>query len=182
LSTEKTIHQYQEVISECKSLFMKKNADYGTSWRIMRPSSITDQIFIKAQRIRSIEEKGTQKVQDPIADEFVGIINYCIIGLILLHNPDIVGDEIALDLLESKYQEEVNTTMQLMLNKNHDYGEAWRSMRISTFTDLILTKILRTKEIESNHGKTIISEGIDANYRDMMNYAIFASIRLNENK
>ncbi len=182
MSTEKTIHQYQEVISACKSLFMKKNADYGTSWRIMRPSSITDQIFIKAQRIRSIEEKGTQKVQDPIADEFVGIINYCIIGLILLHNPNIEANEIDLDILESKYQQEVNSTMELMLNKNHDYGEAWRSMRISTFTDLILTKILRTKEIESNKGKTLISEGIDANYRDMMNYAIFASIRLNENK
>ena len=175
---QKTKDQYMEQIAICKDVFVKKNKDYGTAWRILRSSSITDQIFIKAQRIKSIEQAGESKVDEGIENEFAGIINYCIIALINLELTE--QDELKTEQLIIKYNQQVDSTLSLMLNKNHDYGEAWRSMRVSTFTDLILMKILRTKQIEDNQGKTIISEGIDANYQDMMNYAIFALIRISE--
>jgi len=175
---EQTINQYNREISKCRQLFESKNKDYGTSWRILRPTSITDQIMIKALRIRSIEETKENKVGESIEDEFIGIYNYSIIGLMQLkywNNPT----EFSFDEIMRFYDEELEATKQLMLKKNHDYGEAWREMRVSSFTDLILMKINRTKQIEDNKGQTIVSEGIDANYKDMMNYAIFALITLN---
>jgi hypothetical protein len=153
--------------------------DYGTAWRNLRPTSLTDQIFIKAQRIKSIEEKGTQKVGDDIKGEYVGIINYCVIALIQLEMSNDARLELPAAEVEALYNKEIQLTRQLMLDKNHDYGEAWRDMRISSLTDLILMKIFRVKQIEDNKGQTIISEGVDANYRDMINYAVFALIRLN---
>lgn len=179
--TDLTLSQYREQTSKCKELFIKKNKDYGTAWRILRPSSITDQILIKALRIRSIEEKGVNKVGESIEDEFIGIYNYCIIGLIQLQywNTDKqFSEQETVDM----YIEQLKSTEQLMLEKNHDYGEAWREMRVSSFTDLILMKLNRTKQIEDNSGVTLVSEGIDANYRDMMNYSIFALITINQNK
>lgn len=175
-----TSQQYDTIISRCRDIFQKKNIDYGTSWRIMRSSSITDQIFIKAQRIRSIEQKGTQKIDEDIENEFIGIINYCIIGLIQLSLPSDGEVEMETGKVMQLFELEVSKTKTLMENKNHDYGEAWRDMRINTFTDLILMKLYRVKQIEDHKGETIISEGIDANYRDMFNYAVFALIRLNE--
>lgn len=175
---QKTQKQYLEQIALCKDVFVKKNQDYGTAWRILRSSSITDQIFIKAQRIKSIEKAGSSKVDEGVDNEFVGIVNYCVIALINLEISE--EDSLSTKQLIEMYDAKVQATMQLMLNKNHDYGEAWRSMRVSTFTDLILMKILRTKQIEDNQGKTIISEGIDANYQDMINYSIFALIRMSE--
>jgi hypothetical protein len=175
-----TPKQFDSVINSCKDIFMKKTKDYGSAWRILRPKSITDQIFIKAQRIRSIEEKGTSKVNEGIEPEYIGIINYCIMALIQLGLNSDKDLELSAEELEPLYDKEVADTKSLMLDKNHDYGEAWRSMRISSYTDLILMKILRTKQIENNKGKTLISEGLDANYRDMMNYAIFGLIRLSE--
>lgn len=173
-----TLEQYNTEIEKCRALFEKKNTDYGSSWRILRPKSITDQILIKALRIRSIEEKGENKVGESIADEFIGIYNYSIIGLMQLKywNQE---TEFSYKEIMGFYKTELEETRQLMLTKNHDYGEAWREMRASSFTDLILMKINRTKQIEDNNGKTIASEGIDANYRDMMNYAIFALITIN---
>ncbi len=179
-ATTITSQQYDTIIRQCRDIFQKKNIDYGTSWRIMRTSSITDQIFIKAQRIRSIEQKGTQKIQENVVNEYAGIINYCIIGLIQLVMPQDVELEMQSERVMRLFEEEVAKTKALMEDKNHDYGEAWRDMRINTFTDLILMKIFRVKQIEDNKGETIMSEGIDANYRDIMNYAIFALIRLNE--
>lgn len=174
----KTLQQYNTEIGKCRLLFENKNRDYGTAWRILRPRSITDQILIKALRIRSIEEKGETKVGESIEDEFIGIYNYCIIGLIQLkHWED--GKEFSSSEIMSIYDRELEETRELMLKKNHDYGEAWREMRISSFTDLILMKLNRTKQIEDNSGQTIVSEGIDANYRDMMNYSIFALISIN---
>ena len=177
---EKTAIEYREVISTCKALFEKKTRDYGTAWRILRLPSITDQIFIKAQRIRSIQEKGTQKVDDPVRDEFIGIINYCIIALIQIR----LGDSDKLDLkfeeLERYYDEAANATFELLQNKNHDYGEAWREMRVTSITDIILMKLLRVKQIEDNSGKTLVSEGVSANYQDMINYSVFAFIKLKE--
>jgi len=152
--------------------------DYGTAWRNLRPKSLTDQIFIKAQRIKSIEEKGTQKVADDITGEYIGIINYCIIALIQL---ELAGDtrvDLPYDEVEGLYNRYLAQTKKLMENKNHDYGEAWRDMRISSLTDLILMKVFRVKQIEDNEGKTIISEGVDANYMDMINYSVFALIKL----
>jgi hypothetical protein len=159
-------------------LFDKKNKDYGTSWRILRLSSLTDQIFIKAQRIRSIQEKGAQKIADGIEGEFIGIINYCIIALIQksLENSDQM--EFAPEELGGFYDQQVEITLELLRNKNHDYGEAWRDMRISSMTDLILMKIFRTKQIENNDGVTLVSEGVEANYQDMLNYAVFCLITL----
>lgn len=174
-----TLQQYNEQVEKCRQLFEGKNTDYGTSWRILRPRSITDQIMIKALRIRSIEEKKESKVGESIADEFIGIYNYAIIGLIQLkywqEQRDFSTSEIMV-----MYDRELENTRQLMLRKNHDYGEAWREMRHSSFTDLILMKINRTKQIEDNAGQTTVSEGIDANYQDMMNYAIFALITLKQ--
>ncbi len=173
-----TLQQYNTEIAKCRQLFENKNRDYGTAWRILRPKSITDQILIKALRIRSIEEKGETKVGESIEDEFIGIYNYCIIGLIQLKYWQEEKEFTPTEIM-SLYDKELEDTRDLMLKKNHDYGEAWREMRISSFTDLILMKLNRTKQIEDNAGKTIVSEGIDANYRDMMNYAIFALITTN---
>ncbi|REG83364.1 DUF1599 domain-containing protein [Algoriphagus antarcticus] len=173
-----TSAEYKEVISRCKELFRKKTIDYGTAWRIFRLPSITDQIFIKAQRIRSIQEKGNQKVNDPIEDDFVGIINYCLIALLQISYSKDDRMEIPFEELESAYDHWVDETRGLLENKNHDYGEAWREMRVSSMTDIILMKLLRTKQIEDNKGHTLVSEGIEANYQDMINYAVFCLIKL----
>lgn len=173
---EQTVGEYKEVIKACKDIFLKKTQDYGTAWRILRLSSITDQIFIKAQRIRSIQMKGRQMVDDDISGEFIGIINYCVIALIQMNLTENDPLEMDVQTLEPLYDRHVNETMALLMNKNHDYGEAWRDMRVSSMTDIILMKLLRVKQIEDNQGKTIISEGIDANYMDMINYAVFCMI------
>jgi hypothetical protein len=175
----KTISEYKEVIKGCKEVFEKKTRDYGTAWRILRLPSITDQIMIKAQRIRSIQEKGIQKIDDGIASEFLGIVNYCIMALIQLELPAGAPTEMTFEQTEPLYDKVINETISLHEDKNHDYNEAWREMRISSMTDIILMKILRVKQIEDNEGKTIISEGIKANYQDMMNYAVFCLIKLN---
>ncbi|MBX7094457.1 MAG: DUF1599 domain-containing protein [Flavobacteriales bacterium] len=175
-----TSSQYDSAIAKCRDIFVKKTHDYGSAWRILRTSSLTDQIFIKAQRIRTLEEKGTSKVDEGIEPEFIGIINYSIMALVQLE----LGSEAETDMPAEKaltlFNKMAAQAKSLMENKNHDYGEAWRSMRISSFTDLILMKLLRIKQIEDNKGKTLISEGIDANYFDMINYAIFALIKLDE--
>lgn len=175
---EKTTSEYKQVIATCKALFAKKTKDYGTAWRVLRLPSITDQIYIKAQRIRSIQEKGMQKVEDPVKDEFIGIINYCIIALIQLALKDSEKMEMTFEELESYYDKAAESTFSLLLNKNHDYNEAWREMRVSSITDIILMKLLRVKQIEDNLGKTIVSEGVKANYQDMINYSVFALIKL----
>lgn len=173
-----TSQQYDAAINLCKDLFLKKMKDYGTAWRNLRPTSLTDQIFIKAQRIKSIEEKGTQRVGDDIKGEYIGIINYCIISLIQLELKNDQRMELPFDEVEALYTKYASQTKQLMEDKNHDYGEAWRDMRLSSLTDLILMKIFRVKQIEDNKGQTIASEGVDANYMDMLNYSVFALIRL----
>jgi hypothetical protein len=178
----KTNSQYREVITACKELFFKKTRDYGTAWRVLRLASITDQIFIKAQRVRSIQEKGMQKVGDPIHDEFVGIINYCVIALIQIKLEKSDQMEISPEELMPMYDEMIDETVSLLDSKNHDYGEAWREMRVSSITDIILMKLMRVKQIENNEGKTIVSEGVKANYQDMINYAVFALILLDEAK
>lgn len=174
-----TQEQFEHVLLECRTLFAKKLHDYGAAWRIMRPTSITDQIYIKANRIRSIETKGVTLVDEGIRPEFIGIVNYAIIGLIQLELGycEKTGDMTPEQALEA-YDRHAQSTLQLMLRKNHDYDEAWRSMRVSSYTDLILMKIFRTKQIESLDGGTLVSEGIDANYMDMMNYAVFGLIKL----
>lgn len=177
----KTLNQYNTEIAKCRQIFDSKNTDYGTAWRILRPMSITDQILIKALRIRSIEDKGAAMVNEGIEDEFIGIYNYCIIGLIQLKHWQDEKQFSATEIM-ALYDNEAEITRELMLKKNHDYGEAWREMRVSSFTDLILMKLNRTKQIEDNSGKTLISEGIDANYRDMMNYAIFALITIHHHQ
>ncbi|RFC53467.1 DUF1599 domain-containing protein [Brumimicrobium aurantiacum] len=174
----KTVDQYTKVISKCREIFEKKTKDYGTAWRILRSSSLTDQIFIKAQRIRTIQETGENKVGENIEDEFIGIINYCVMALVQLQEKELLELELPLETVEQLYAKYTDQSMQLMIDKNHDYGEAWRSMRVSSLTDLILMKILRVKQIEDNKGKTLISEGIDANYYDMLNYSVFALIHL----
>ena len=179
---EKTIEEYKQVIETCRELFAKKTKDYGTAWRILRLPSITDQIFIKAQRIRSIQEKGMQKVGDPVKDEFIGIINYCVIALIQMQLDGSAPMEMNFEALQPLYDQSVKETLDLLMNKNHDYGEAWRDMRVTSITDIILMKILRVKQIEDNAGRTLVSEGIKANYQDMINYAVFALIKLNEHK
>ena len=176
----KTSTQYKEVISACQALFVKKTRDYGTAWRVLRLPSITDQIFIKAQRIRSIQEKGEQKVEDSIRDEFIGIVNYCVIALIQIKLEKSPRLELTAEEVGPLYEEAVLATHQLLENKNHDYDEAWREMRISSMTDIILMKLLRVKQIEDNEGKTIVSEGVRANYEDMINYAVFCLIKLND--
>lgn len=177
---EKTSQEYQTVISECRVLFEKKTRDYGTAWRILRLSSITDQIYIKAQRIRSIQEKGVQKVGDPVRDEFVGIINYCLIAMIQLQLGDSKNMDMRYEELGPLYDQAVQETYNLLQDKNHDYGEAWREMRVTSLTDIILMKLLRVKQIEDNQGKTLVSEGVKANYQDMINYAAFALIKLSD--
>jgi hypothetical protein len=174
--------EYRQVISHCKALFDKKNKDYGTSWRILRLPSLTDQIFIKAQRIRSIQDKGSQRIEDGIEGEFIGIINYCIIALIQKSLDSSDQMEFSAEELSGFYDLQVETTLELLRNKNHDYGEAWRDMRVSSMTDLILMKIFRTKQIENNQGVTLVSEGVEANYQDMLNYAVFCLIKFTEEK
>lgn len=166
----------QRILTHCQQLFEKKTVDYGTAWRILRLPSITDQIYIKAQRIRSIQEKGTQKIDEPIADEFVAIINYCIMALMQIQWIEDTRLEMPVEETLALYQKEAKETVELMLKKNHDYGEAWRLMRVSSITDIILMKLLRVKQIEDNQGQTLVSEGVGANYRDMINYAIFSLI------
>lgn len=175
----KTIVEYKEVIHHCKDIFIRKTEDYGTAWRILRLPSITDQIFIKAQRIRSIQEKGTQKVAEDISSEFVGIINYCIIALIQMSLIEQEEMDLSAQQVSGLYDQETANTLNLLEQKNHDYGEAWREMRTSSITDIILMKLLRVKQIEDHNGKTLISEGVDANYRDILNYAVFSLIKLN---
>ncbi len=177
---QNTSKQYDDVIEKCRSLFINKMADYGSSWRILRLPSLTDQIFIKAQRIRMLQENEVRKVEEGERSEFIGIINYCLMALIQLENG--VGKYPDFDLNKSTtlYDKHIAETKALMENKNHDYGEAWRDMRISSLADLILQKLLRVKQIEDNKGKTIVSEGLDANYQDMINYAVFALIHMNE--
>ena len=169
---------YHKVIDQCRTLFVNKMKDYGSAWRILRTSSLTDQIYIKAQRIRSLQLKKVKKINEGEVPEFIGIINYSIMALIQLEKgvsekPDFTSDQIL-----SFYNEKVKETFELMLAKNHDYGEAWRDMRITSLTDLIIQKLIRVKKIEENSGKTIVSEGIDANYQDIINYAIFAPIHI----
>lgn len=173
-----TSQEFDSVIAVCKSLFLKKTNDYGTAWRILRPSSITDQIFIKAQRIRTLEEKKVSKVGEDVVSEYIGIINYCAIAMMQLELGEDDPYELGVERVEKLFDEKVNGTKELMFAKNHDYGEAWRDMRISSLTDLILMKILRVKQIEDNSGQTLASEGVNANYQDMLNYAVFALIKL----
>ncbi len=176
---EKTIAEYDSIIKKCEDIFVKKMKDYGSAWRILRISSLTDQIFIKAQRIRSIEQKGKQKIPEDISNEFVGIVNYAVIGLIQLDlGVSELAEEMDYNEVMNIFSKQANIAKELMIAKNHDYGEAWRDMRVSSLTDLILQKILRVKQIEDNHGATLISEGVDANYLDMLNYAVFALIKL----
>jgi hypothetical protein len=176
--TKNTSVHYKEIIDRCKDLFINKMKDYGTAWRILRLSSITDQIYIKAQRIRSIEEKGVQKVNDTIEGEFMGIINYCVIALIQIEMGSEENLEMPAEEVTRHFEFHVKKSKELMENKNHDYGEAWRGMRTSSMTDLILMKLLRIKQIEDNKGSTLVSEGIDANYYDIVNYSVFALIKL----
>jgi hypothetical protein len=181
ISMTATDQQYDRVINSCKDIFLKKAKDYGTAWRVLRTISIVDQIFIKAQRIRTIQVKGFQKVADDTAGEFKGIINYAVIGLIQLELPADVPEEMELTEVSAHYDRQIEATKQVMQDKNHDYGEAWRSLSQESFVDLILMKLLRIKQILANEGKTLISEGIDANYHDIINYAAFALILLKEN-
>lgn len=170
--------EYTKVINVCRDIFAKKTVDYGTAWRILRPSSLTDQLFIKAQRIRTIQETGENKVGEAIEDEFIAIVNYCIMAIIQLSEKELQEMELPANVALDLYDRYATKAFDLMAKKNHDYGEAWRDMRVSSLTDLILQKIYRVKQIEDNKGTTIISEGIDANYYDMLNYAVFALIHL----
>jgi hypothetical protein len=172
-----TSAEFDAVIKVCRDLFVKKTKDYGTAWRILRLRSITDQIFIKAQRIRTLEEKKVSKVGEDIVSEYIGIINYCVIAIIQAELPEDAPTELGVDEVSSLYDGRVLETKDLMFAKNHDYGEAWRDMRISSLTDLILMKLLRVKQIEDNDGQTLASEGIKANYQDMLNYSVFALIK-----
>jgi len=181
IKLSKTEEQYKSVVRRAEDIFVKKTKDYGTAWRILRPSSLTDQLFIKASRIRSFEEKGVQKIKESIEGEFIALINYSVMALIQLEL-DSGMENLEMDLEEATkhYQKHLDYTLELMIKKNHDYGEAWRDMRTSSITDLILMKLLRVKQIEDNDGATLISEGLDANYHDIINYAIFALIQLSE--
>jgi len=174
-----TKKQYFEVVESCRGLFVKKMNDYGTAWRILRPASLTDQIFIKAQRVRSIEDKGEQRVSDGIVSEFIGIVNYAVMALIQLELNNYDDLNLPVERATALYDKYILAAFDLMEDKNHDYGEAWREMRVSSLTDIILMKIFRTKQIEDNNGITQVSEGVDANYFDMINYAVFALIKLN---
>ncbi|GGH46442.1 hypothetical protein IA57_09385 [Mangrovimonas yunxiaonensis] len=177
---QNTSKQYDRVIAICRDLFVKKMLDYGSAWRILRLPSLTDQIFIKAQRIRGLQENAVRKVDEGEVSEFIGIVNYCTMALIQLEKGVVEQPDMDVEAATKLYDEKIAETKQLMLDKNHDYGEAWRDMRVSSLTDLILQKLLRVKQIEDNAGQTLVSEGIDANYQDMINYAVFAMIHLNE--
>ncbi|MBG7611599.1 DUF1599 domain-containing protein [Polaribacter sp. BAL334] len=174
-----TSKQYDAVIEDCRSLFVKKMSDYGSAWRILRLPSLTDQLFIKAQRIRQLQENEVRKIDEGEISEFIGIINYALMALIQLELGISDTPDLSVEEATELYDKHLHITKELMLNKNHDYGEAWRDMRVSSLTDLILQKILRVKQIEDNKGKTLVSEGIDANYQDMINYSVFALIHLN---
>ena len=185
ISMTNTIDQYDAVIRQCENVFLKKTKDYGTSWRVLRPVSIIDQVYIKAQRIRNIQEKGEQKVGnigDDIRSEFIGIINYSVIGLIQMGLNDDDPEELELGYVEEMYHKNFLAARTLMLDKNHDYGEAWRNMTQESFVDLVLMKLQRMRQIVSNKGRTLMSEGLDANYYDMINYAVFALILMDESK
>ena len=177
---QNTSKEYDAVVQVCQDLFSKKMKDYGCAWRILRLPSLTDQIFIKAQRIRGLQQNAVQKVEEGAESEFVGIINYCVMALIQIEKGVVEQPDLSFEEAVALYEDKIAVTKQLMLDKNHDYGEAWRDMRVSSLTDLILQKLLRVKQIEDNSGHTLVSEGIDANYQDMINYAIFALIHLNE--
>ena len=177
---QNTSKEYDAVVQVCQDLFSKKMKDYGCAWRILRLPSLTDQIFIKAQRIRGLQQNAVQKVDEGAASEFVGIINYCVMALIQIEKGVVEHPDLSFKQAVSMYETKIAITKQLMMDKNHDYGEAWRDMRVSSLTDLILQKLLRVKQIEDNAGHTLVSEGIDANYQDMINYAVFALIHLNE--
>lgn len=179
---QKTSKQYDEVVKLCRTLFINKMKDYGSAWRILRLPSLTDQIFIKAQRIRGLQENEVRKVDEGETSEFIGIINYSLMALVQLEKGVVEQPDLNLEEATALYDRHIQITKELMEAKNHDYGEAWREMRISSLTDLILQKLLRVKQIEDNKGKTIVSEGIDANYQDMINYSIFALILINEEK
>jgi hypothetical protein len=179
---QQTSKQYNEVIEKCRSLYINKLKDYGSAWRILRMPSLTDQIFIKAQRIRQLQQNSTRKVDEGEVSEFIGIINYAVMALIQLEKGIAEQPDLNTDEAVKLYDKHVVITKKLMDDKNHDYGEAWRDMRVSSLTDLILQKLLRVKQIENNKGKTIVSEGIDANYQDMINYAVFALIHINESE
>ena len=177
---QNTSKQYDSVISVCQDLFLKKMKDYGCAWRILRLPSLTDQIFIKAQRIRGLQENKENKIDEGQESEFIGIINYSIMALIQIEKGVAQQPDLSFDDVKDLYLEKVRLTKKLMEDKNHDYGEAWRDMRVSSLTDLILQKLLRVKQIEDNKGETLVSEGVDANYQDMINYAIFAMIHLTQ--
>ncbi len=177
---QNTSKQYDEVISTCRTLFVNKMKDYGSAWRILRLPSLTDQIFIKAQRIRGLQQNDVRKVDEDEVSEFIGIINYSLMALVQLEKGVVEQPDLTVEEATALYDKHAGVTKKLMEDKNHDYGEAWRDMRVSSLTDLILQKLLRVKQIEDNAGKTIVSEGIDANYQDMVNYAVFALIHINE--
>lgn len=177
-----TTEQYRGIVAQCKDLFVKKAADYGTSWRVLRPISIVDQIYIKAWRIRQIQEKGTQKIGDSIESEFIGIVNYGIIALIQDAMKDSTDIDLSAEAARQWYEDKAGEVEALMMQKNHDYGEAWRDMSQASFVDLILVKLLRIKQILANDGQTIVSEGVDANFSDIINYGIFALIKISESK
>lgn len=179
---QQTSTQYDSIVHMCKDIFLKKNKDYGTSWRMLRPSSITDQLFIKASRIRGIEIKGAQMIDEGIEPEFIGIVNYGIMSIIQCRLDESVSTELPVAESERLYDSTIAEVKDLMMMKNHDYGEAWRDMRVSSFTDMILVRLLRIKQIEDNAGATVISEGVESNYMDLINYAIFALIQLEEAK
>ena len=176
----KTVQQYDLAAAKCEAVFVKKTKDYGTAWRILRTSSLTDQLFIKAKRIRSLETNAEQKIEEGVEPEYIGLINYSAMALIQIDMEETDEMELPADQAKQLYVDQIVQTKELMLAKNHDYGEAWRDMRISSLTDLILMKILRLKQIEDNNGKTIISEGPEGSYRDIINYAMFALIKLSE--
>ncbi|MBD45674.1 MAG: hypothetical protein CMC65_10770 [Flavobacteriaceae bacterium] len=175
-----TSKQYDKIVETCRNLFINKMKDYGSAWRILRLPSLTDQIFIKTQRIRGLQKNEVQKIDEGQVSEFIGVINYSIMALVQLELGIVEQPDLKMKEAVSEYDKHIKITKQLMMDKNHDYGEAWRDMRVSSLTDLILQKLLRVKQIEDNKGKTLVSEGIDANYQDMINYAIFALILLDK--
>jgi hypothetical protein len=177
---ESTLSQFDHILGRCREIFLHKQQDYGTSWRIFRPSSLTDQLFIKAKRLRSIEEKGAQQVDDPLEGEYMGLINYSLLAIIQLQLPEDAPLQLDTAMVAQYYDAEVTKTRELLARKNHDYGEVWRELRLSSITDLMLAKLLRIRQIEGNAGRTLVSEGPAENYRDIVNYAVFALILLAE--
>jgi hypothetical protein len=177
MNNPNTLLEYKEIIKECQELFKKKNEDYGSAWRILRLPSLTDQLFIKAKRIRTIQENGIQKIADDVRGEFIAMINYCVIALIQIQLKEDERMDISTQEINTYYSQIIDKNWELLSNKNHDYGEAWREMRISSMTDLILMKLLRIKQIEDNKGKTIASEGVESNYQDILNYSVFCLIQ-----